>query len=757
MQIVRRAIKNISLYVSFLALIGFILLLKDPEFFLFSIQGQILKDSMTTFWFALVALFIYICFLLLVGGQIALNSRRYFSNTELQIVLLYLVSIVPPVIVSQYLVKQFIAHAVISITAYLVISRIFNTTVKKRIAMNLWKLLKGNRFLFSLADFLCELILFAAILLIVNSIPHYFLPSFNLDYLSSGWYARLFFALIFNCINYLSIEYIIFILKNEMQKPHIKYYFLYNNSNIKRLWYIVKVSLPMILKKIKFFLSWFISFIILFEMDNEIYQSIGYRISVQSDGRPVLGNNIFPVFIVVYFLLFLVNTFFDIIIDSHEKPEKEKKLSFTGNSNLLLTLGVIFSTLYIKNKKKILAAGGVMILLVVLSLYYAQFYIFLQHYGYDTSRRFSVNDVIEWSYMETAFDDKQLLESKLCIREEKGFFVYYSLAEFSIDTFDDEKKENISIKVIPTMHTNVYAPDNPEPEIRVITGKEIEERDKHLSFSSLKNVEFGHTLVVPRIFDSYIPFALERSGIGMDPNSPNKLFFPVFIYYVFYLCLLILLVFLAAIVMYAVVLHGKNNKIISAIGNWVKNLILATPFVIVLSFLSPFFPEGNTVSHINPLAAFLPVSNNFFLNSIVSYSSLALILLIYILPGMMDDIINFKKEIIHSSEIAYLNNIGMKKQDIFNCITKQYGITAIKRFFMENFLFICILEFFVAYCFSLPQFIDYFGTSSVLSFENIFTKVLRALMVSENVVLLHFALLVGMYGSIYFLMKRGKR
>jgi hypothetical protein len=743
--------------------IGLILWLRDPEFSVFSIQGKIISDSMTTFGFAVLSLFMYIGFLLSAGGIIALNSQRYFSNTELQKLLLYLVSIIPPVIVSRILVKQFILETVFIITVYLILSFTVNMFVKKRFSMKIWELLKSNKLKYFFVDLLDEIVLFALILgLVTKIIPRVFFVRFlrfDLNF-TSGLYARLFFVVIFNCINYLSVEYIISIFNREIKKSYIKNYFLYNNTTVVRLLYVIKTSLPMILKKLKIFLSWFVSFIILFEMDNNIYKSIGDRIGLQSDGRPLNGNNIFPVFIVIYLLLFCINTLFDVIINNNEKQknyQKEQKKYFWGKDNFLQTIGIIFLTSF-SNKKKMIYIGIGFIGIFALALYYAPFYFFLQHYGYDTSQKFTINNVVDAAGMNTDVDDGQLLESPLCIKEVRGFLVFYSLAEFSIIKWDFDREEEIAMKVIPTMHTNVYNPDNLEPEIRVIIEDTIAEKD-YLNQSTLVSIDYVHKIAVPCFIKLYIPFALERNGTGQPPEpiSPNKLFFPVLVYYLFYLCLLVAVVYLVVIIIYMLVLHSRKNQVISAIGTWVKNLIFATPFVIVLAFLSTFFPFGNRFSGLHVLAAFIINSNSLFLNSIIAYCCWTIILLCYLVPGMISDISNFINEVMYSEEINYQNNIGMKKQDIFNIITKKYGISVIMRIFIENFLFMCVLQFFTMYCLSLSPFIDYFGISSVLSFENIFTKIMRATTVFDGAALRHYGLLLVMFGSVYFLMKRGKK
>ncbi|MDR0785218.1 MAG: hypothetical protein LBE74_04960 [Treponema sp.] len=775
MLIVKRIVKNFFMYLSFLVVIGILLYIKDSEFSVFSMQTQIIFESMTSFFFILVAMLVYLCFLLTIGGGIALSSQRYFSNTELPKMGLYAVSIVPPVVVSRCLIAGFRDQTVVLVTGYLVLSFVFHAAVKKRFAMRLWNLLKRKALVFA-ADLICEILLFIAVLFIVSCTPLMSLPflRFNIDH-TSGWYARLFFIVIFNSVNYLSIEYIVSILNIEIKKSHVKAYFLYHESALRRLWYIVRTSLPMILKKIKMFLSWLISFIILFEMDNSVFDSIGQRINIQAENQQL--NNIFPVFIVIYLLLFIINTVFDIIIDKNslekdsQKQENEKNVKFHGSSNILKTISALVAERFFNKKTiggKITAAIFTAFVAALLwgCFYYAPFYVFLQHYGYDTSRNFTVRDVADQAFMTVTTTED--MDKKLCVREKKGLWNIYSVAEFSIVTFDGE-----CMKVIPTMHTNVNNPDNPRPNIRVIQGGKVEEGGVHLVQSTLKNVTFGNAVAVPSIFDSFIPFIpfdLERSS-GSGPDNPNKLFFPVFVFYLFYLCLLIAVVYLVVVFVYALILHGKEYKAATALGNWLKSFIFATPFVIALSVLRTFFPDGNMVSHIETLAAFPPVSNSLFINSIFSYCCFIAVLLLYILPGMIEDLSSSIKELVHSSEISYLNNIGMNKQDIFNVITRKYGVQNIKRIFVENFLFICVLQFFTAYCLQLNQFLDYFGTGSVLSFENVFSKVMRAVTpelivfmsnigkITEGakIAVLHCVLILAMYGSIYFLMKKEKR
>jgi hypothetical protein len=181
------------------------------------------------------------------GSAIVFNEQHYYSKSIISKFKLYLVSIVPPIIVSQFLIKQFASETVIIVTVYLVVSCLLNLIVKR---VNNSKM---PQHLYVLLKFAEEAILFFIVLFIFRFIPSVRdnLPGFNLDQISwlgfsslFSWYAHIFFIVIFNCVNYLSVEYIASILKSEINKPYIKNYFLYQNNLINKFFFIIKISLP---------------------------------------------------------------------------------------------------------------------------------------------------------------------------------------------------------------------------------------------------------------------------------------------------------------------------------------------------------------------------------------------------------------------------------------------------------------------------------------------------------------------------------
>jgi hypothetical protein len=131
-------------------------------------------------------------------------------------------------------------------------------------------------------------------------------------------------------------------------------------------------------------------------------------------------------------------------------------------------------------------------------------------------------------------------------------------------------------------------------------------------------------------------------------------------------------------------------------------------------------------------------------------------MVIYAIPGILDDSKNFTENILRSREIKYLRDIGFGRKEIGRLISRKYGNRRILQVFVENLLFILVLQFFIMYCYSRSQFIDVIGIGSVTSIENIASKVYRTQMKLTPIIITHYAILFGIYGLIYFVTKRLK-
>ncbi|MDR2835583.1 MAG: hypothetical protein LBV69_05210 [Bacteroidales bacterium] len=491
-------------------------------------------------------------------------------------------------------------------------------------------------------------------------------------------------------------------------------------------------------------------------MDNQIAPSIGYRIGLQTDGRALNAENVFPIFIVVYAVFFVIHTVFDIVITimSGNKIIQDEFTKTPSIKNSIIK--TIFQTLFKKHKKSIIAISTVCLIIIVVSICYAPSIPLLQHYDFYSGQKFTVQNAIDRLYIK---NENQSIDTDtpLIVKEKGVFFTNYRIAELQVDAFDGD------INITPIFITNVDNHDEMFPDIILLSNKKIVGNDA-VSFGNLKEVNYSFNLITPSIFqDVFLPFSLERSSPSSIPNSPDKLIFPLLFFCMLYFILLLVIIYSICLVLYSVILHlftsNRNimikSKLIGIFFEWIKIFIVSTPIVIILAFLSTLFPAGNIISGIEPFAAFLPITNNIFINSIFSYIVFTLFLSFYIIPCIVDDTNNQLKLVLNSQEIKYQINIGNK--DIVALVTKKYGINIINRMFMESLLFVLIIQFFSEYCLMLSQFIDYFGVSSVFSLENIFTKSFRAQTSLSPSMIFNFIFILIIYICLFVFLKRKKK
>jgi hypothetical protein len=730
------------------------------------VEYGFLSGSIYSLLFIIIAIFCYVLFISLIGAKLAFDSHRYFSNAELRKVVLYFLSVIPPVIVSQYLIRSHGSISISIITAYFVCSFIINYALKHLFFPALYEKIKSNS-LFIAINLVFEIILFFGVLFLMIRIKKQFdfPPPFNPDDQRSllSWYARILFIVVFNCINYISVEYICSVFSLEMKKPHVKSYFLYNQNGFKRFKYIIRTAIPAILAKIRFYLAWFIGFILFYEMDNNISYSIGAKIGNQTDINYINGVNIFSIFIVIYGLLCILNIIIDVLISgfgSSDKEDKEQPKFPQGQADHDPPKGY-WKKVLSKNKLLFGFIACLVLSVSIVAVRYSGLYTILQHYDFPTCQRFDVRYVMDEIRPRPKFDDDtmadEIMNRNLCLKERGSWFTSYNILEFTVEQDDGRMR-----KVIPVTEAPEDNPDIDYPDLFLIVDNQSRMMPDMIDAPLIKSASYTRTVTVPNLFeDVYVPFSLERDSKGGPPLSSYKLFFPILVYYGFYLFLTAAVVFFAVFIVYRIISKVKLSglyyscfgRIVGKVYEVVKLFIISTPFVTLIAFSYLFFPQDDQITGIPTLAVFPAFTESIFLNSIIVYLIFDLVLIIYTIPGIYDDGKTFTENILKSREFKYLADIGLGKKEIGRLLNQKYGNRRILQVFVENLLFILVLQFFIMYCYSRSQFIDVIGVGSVMSIENVASKVYRAQMKFTLITAFHYAALFLIYGVIYAVTK----
>jgi hypothetical protein len=544
-----------------------------------------------------------------------------------------------------------------------------------------------------------------------------------------------------------------------MKKPHVKSYFLYNQSSFKRFRYIIRTTIPVILAKIRFYLAWFIGFILFYEMDNNIYNSIGARIGNQTDRDSINGVNIFSIFIWLYGLLCILNIIIDILISSFGSSDKDKEpLKFPqGQVNFSLPRRSWKKT-SLRNKLLFLFTACFVLLFSIFAVCYSDLYTIIQHYDFRMCQKFDVLYVMD--EIRFKFDDDTMADAimnkKLCIKERHFCFTDYKITEFAVEQEDGRIQ-----KIIPVTEAPEGNLDIDYPNLFFIVDNDNKLLPDAVDPLLIKSVDHRRVRV-PKFFeDRYIPFSMERDHKGGQlPLSSYKLFWPILVYYIFYLFLTAAMVFLAVFAVYRIINKVRLSRIYYSRFSWimgklyevVKLFIISTPFIILIAFSYLFFPD-NQVTGLPTLAVFPSFTGSIFLNSIIVYLIFGLVLIIYTIPGIYDDGKTFTENILKSQELKYLVDIGLGKNEIGKFINKKYGNRRVLQVFVENLLFVLVMQFFIMYCYSRSQFIDVIGIGSVMSIENIVSKVYRTQVEFTLIIAIQYIVLFIIYGLIYAVTK----
>jgi hypothetical protein len=271
--------------------------------------------------------------------------------------------------------------------------------------------------------------------------------------------------------------------------------------------------------------------------------------------------------------------------------------------------------------------------------------------------------------------------------------------------------------VLPVYKSNGYDKIDSFKECYMLleNGKKIDEEN-----FMIKDIDEEKTIIIVPSFMASIFVSYK-----MDKENKNevetKLFFPVLFFYVLHFFMMLSISVIVCIFCSNICLRIQfiRNTILttslSVIAKMIKMVILSTPFLLVLCLL-------NKVSTYNENSFLFSFIQNMFVRTILFYIFLCLILMLYILPGIIDDCHNYYRKIINSEEIAYKETIGMDPVTIRHSINFMYGRPKKKQIIVEAWLFLFTLLFYVFFCLNTPLFGEFPEVTQILSFENIFTK-----------------------------------
>jgi hypothetical protein len=762
-------IQNVSFFLSYLVLLWGIInfhsiKLSAGEPIQNPIDMYLLPEIVPSVFFIFATVFCYILFLIVIGGSIAFSRQHYFSGADKSRFTLYILSIIPPVIVSYYLIdpNQFGQFTLTIFISYFIVSILLRISGLKKAVNNI--LIKhNNKPLFIIVDFIIEAAVFVVLCLLFSKtfFKNYLLRydinetlGFGKNFLLNG-FSRILFVILFNCINFLSVEYISNLLFLEIKKSSVKNYFLYENNPLKRLFYVFRSNITLVLNKIKLLIVWLVTSVLLFEVSYNDWAgldfSIGKKILGETSYTDINGQYIFTISFVLYAVSFVIFMIFDIlsVISADNLNDRKNDILIMPGSSKTIRMNYCIGRLFDFKKsflKPVLAV--IFIFVVIVTMAYSKSMNVLQHYDFNSSLNINVSTILKYN----SYVDKDLLnkweadDGKLCIRHDKGPVSNYKFVNFTLRT------ENKEIEVLPVVKSNGMGEIDSIKECYFLEPNG--ERFDVTQFYTIVDAGYSGRLYALSVFKQfdYIPYKMERS----NKNEVNtKIFFPVLFFYILYFSIMLCLAFLACYWCYKAIIKIQvssiqRNRFLKYLFLWARTFILSTPFLLLLYYINNFYSDPyNQISYIK-------VSNYQYLNSIVSYILICLCLLLYIIPGMLDDYYKYFNKLLFSEEMKYKRIIGMNNL-VIRDLNEKYGYQKLKMVFIETILFLFVLLFFNSFCLNTPLFKDYLGSSMILSFENIFTKIFWARIEYIHIIIFHIILFICIYLVLLLLLQRNKK
>jgi hypothetical protein len=652
---------------------------------------------------------LFILFTTVVSALAATKEQSHFKTSLVIRLLLFIMNVVPIALFQHVLLPKFGFRIFDFVLVYIIVQ--IGIDALKPVISNLTKNIKIP---IIISKIVYEVIAVGISFLIVT-IP-IFSASANMRDLDMENMTDLFtyflYIILFNAITFFTVEYCINIFREEYKKNYTKYYFLFTYNVIKRISFTLKNAMPQVLEKIKKNLSWLVMFIIAVDSIFENVSSVGSNLLngyIDPDGAIIMIRSIFYLLLV----MFLLNTCFDVFIKYLYKNEKHEEDDAAERQ----VRGTIARKPNTKLFLKAAAAAGIAVVYIVLFIFNQREYAFAGYYDFSENQHRTFGMFLDYFKIDEDGCSPDLIyqykDAALCRQE--GDPPYFYIMELGIEN------ENGEIKTLVPFY------DKKERRYFFIQGNTNQQRLFDISYTdkivSVKNIKKYQKIAFTR--------EMTKFSLPADKASATTISKPLYLVSPYYIQYFMTLLIVVVAVVYSIYTGISKYYFMTRRKSDRKLLILVKIFNEILFFL-------NTI---NIVVIFLLINllfrrlqsnntltweNQTFIVNIFSYCIIQILIAFMFSDSYITEISLYLKRMLKTKEFYYYSLIGMWSERQYRIFHLKYGKNLLLKLIFQNILFVLNINWFIVYAFNTwRKFTDTIGITYAISFENIFTKIIR--------------------------------
>lgn len=689
-----------------------------PLFFSFE---KIIPD---TFGMVLVSSLLFILFVIIVSAKTVIREQSFFKSSILIRLLIFAMNVLPIALFHYNLFPQFGYRIIYFVIILMVFQTVMDLTAKPLVS----RISGKNKIVI-----LCGIIIPEALAVFLSVLA---VNVFGIDKTANirnlemsdirGLITYFLYIVLFNSVTFFSVEYSIGMFKEEYKKNYSKFYFIFCHSSLKRVFYVLKGALPQVLEKIRKNISWLVMFIIAVDSIFENLTSIGsnlsdgYMVDSDIDGSLIIISNIMYLLLMMY----LINTIIDVFIvifsrrsedkKSASEPRAEGAYSFR-EASITVTSDENTRFPFLPGKKglKVFFIAAFFAVYAGLLVFNFKEYAFAGYYDFYENRNRTVKDYLDFKDIgnDRCPEDVYLYYNVPLCEQVEGT-AYYSLIKIKV-----QDKDGSIFDLIPFY-------DKVEKDYYYIHNNMNMQKIFDLSLT-------GRILSIDSIIKyKAIAFSDEmtsfRLGTGTSRTihsaKPVYLIIPFYLFY-FFTILIIAVVFSCLIYRLIVkyYIHGESkfNKLFTVFGKTAGELLFFLNSLTLIVFFQ-------LVNFCIQRKMDISWENKGFLASFISYSIIQIVIILMFSDSYIREIVLHVKKYIFSNEFKYYNIIGMSRKTRHYIYDRKYGRFLLLKLIFQNILFVLNINWVLSYILNVwSAFSDSIGITYAISFENIFTKIIR--------------------------------
>jgi hypothetical protein len=296
---------------------------------------------------------------------------------------------------------------------------------------------------------------------------------------------------------------------------------------------------------------------------------------------------------------------------------------------------------------------------------------------------------------------------------------YYEIIQITVERMTGETET-----LIPYYDAGMRKYNYIANNVNFNTGKAIGTMDKVVGVSTI--VKYRGIALTGAMMSLRLPAG---ENVTFVNEKPLYLIVP---FYFLYLTTMVFIVVVFTVFIYRLILAyavqkesfvgkilGVFGVIISEFLKFLNSLTLVVVFLIVNLALQKI--GARAIEN----AEFINWQNLTFRESIASYTSIQVIIILMFSIVFIAEIKHHYKSMRDSDEFRYYKIIGMNEKELNYVYNRKYGKYLLGRLVFQNIMFVFNINWFICYVFNQKrEFFDTIGVTYSVSFENIFTKTL---------------------------------